>query len=92
MAEDGCCELCGRRRPLTIHHLIPRQCQKNKWFRKRFSREEMQSRVAQLCRPCHDFVHATWTEKELGRSFADLALIRAEARTQRFLGWIRRQR
>jgi len=37
----GNCELCKRENELTFHHLIPRTNHKNKWFKKNFTREEM---------------------------------------------------
>ena len=63
------CSLCGCEEPLTFHHLIPRKNHRNKWFRKRFTREEMQTRGIDVCRKCHSYLHRVLDEKELGRNY-----------------------
>jgi 5-methylcytosine-specific restriction endonuclease McrA len=90
--SDTLCALCGRHKPLTFHHLIPRTCHSNKWFRKRFTAEEMRSRGVDLCYDCHDYVHKTFGEKELGRHYNTLAALSAEEGVARFVDWVKRQR
>ena len=65
---EGKCDLCGRVNVLTFHHLIPVCLHKNKWFKKNFTREEMQSGIAVCKYDCHREIHNLITEKELGRS------------------------
>jgi hypothetical protein len=90
--EDGSlCALCGRRKPLTFHHLIPRTCHKNKWFKKRFSRTEMSHRGINVCDDCHDHIHTLFSEKELGRHFNTLESLAANEDMVRFVGWVQRQ-
>ena len=86
------CELCGREQPLTFHHLIPRRNHTNKWFKKRFSMSDMTHRGLWLCRACHKKLHATFTEKELGRRYNTKEAILAEPEIERFLAWVRKQR
>ena len=43
------CELCGARRELTFHHLIPRKVHRRAFFRRTYDREELQ-RGAFFCR------------------------------------------
>lgn len=90
--SDKPCELCGRQRPLTFHHLIPRTCHSNKWFKKNFTRQDMVSRGIDVCRDCHSFVHQQFSEKQLGRSYNTLESLLDSQRVQRFLGWVRRKR
>ncbi|MCR9117589.1 MAG: hypothetical protein NXI22_11645 [bacterium] len=88
------CQLCGRttKRGTTEHHLIPRTCHRNKWFKKNFTREEMQTTVP-LCRDCHRAVHDfVPSEKLLGREFNTLAKLREHPQIGPFLKWLRRQR
>ena len=61
------CELCGRitRRGTTKHHLIPRRCHHNKWFKKRFSRMQMQKTIS-VCHDCHGSIHHSSREKNWG--------------------------
>jgi hypothetical protein len=83
------CELCGRDVPrTTVHHLIPRSRHRNKRTRREFSREEARTRLAQLCRSCHDTVHATLTEKELAREYNTLDDLRRQPEIARFLEWV----
>ena len=86
----GDCELCGRERRLTFHHLIPVTVHKNKWFKQRFSREEM-SRGALLCTDCHSAVHAFVSEKELGRELNTVDKLRSHDDIGRFVRWVSRQ-
>lgn len=55
----GSCELCTRRMPLTAHHLIPKSEHDRllKQVPAPFSLNEMRTRFAWLCRPCHSAVH-----------------------------------
>lgn len=67
--ESRECALCSLERPLTFHHLIPKKNHSNKWFKKRYTRHEMQTRGIYVCQPCHSYIHSVIGEKELGRKF-----------------------
>lgn len=85
------CKLCQRAVPKTTrHHLIPRSQHSNKWFKKRFSAEEMQQTV-DLCRDCHREIHKRIDEKRLGRSYNSLEQLRAHPGLADFLVWLRKQ-
>ena len=86
------CELCGRLQLLTFHHLIPRTCHSNKWFKKRFTREDMQTRGLDLCRKCHSFIHSHFEEKELGRALNTRDALLDNEKIFRFVQWVRKQR
>ena len=67
--SHGECELCKRGpMPLTFHHLIPSTLHKNAWFKKNFTREEMQEGV-NICQMCHSGIHQLIDEKILGREY-----------------------
>ncbi len=88
------CKLCGRqtKRGTTEHHLIPRTCHRNKWFKKTFSREQM-TKTVELCHDCHRTVHRLIpSEKLLGRQFNSLKRLREHPQIRRYVGWIRKQR
>lgn len=83
------CELCGREvARLTRHHLIPRTRHGNRRNKRDFNRSELHDRVAWLCRPCHDHVHAVFSEKTLEREYNTLDALRADAEIARFVAWI----
>ena len=86
------CELCRRRGlKLTRHHLIPRKRHRRRSARQRFDREEMRTRIAMLCRPCHATVHATLSEKELEESFNTLDALSNHPEIARFVDWVKKQ-
>ena len=89
---EAACALCGRvpRHGLTKHHLIPRCCHKNKWFKKRHDRALLQ-RTIDVCRQCHDMIHRFIpSEKELGRSFSSIQELRAHPELANYLRWMQR--
>ena len=92
MAKWGVCELCGRGDiEITRHHLIPRTRHANKKNQKLFEREDVRTRMADLCRPCHGFIHKLLTEKELEREYNTLERLRAHPEIAKFLQWVSRR-
>ena len=92
MRSESTCLLCEREstRGLTKHHLIPKCCHKNKWFRKRHARVYMQKTIA-ICRDCHDMIHRFIpSEKVLGREFSSVEQLRAHPELANYLRWRRR--
>ncbi len=85
------CQLCGSSHSLTFHHLIPRTCHKNKWFKKQFSLEEMRTRGLTLCRKCHSFIHKKFSEKELGRELNELEKLLEQDLVINYLKWAKKQ-
>jgi hypothetical protein len=64
----------------------------NKWFRKRFTRQQMQQTIS-VCRDCHRSLHRFIpSEKELGRHYHTIDAILAHEQFRRYLDWVRRQR
>ena len=91
--QPKACRLCGRVTPLgtTEHHLIPRTCHSNKWFKKNFSREQMLQTVS-LCRDCHSAVHRfVPREKDLGRRFYTVELLLQHEQIGRLVQWLQRR-
>ena len=88
-AEPGRCELCGRNVDcLTRHHLVPRTRHSNRRNKRDFDRSDVTHRIAWLCRPCHDHVHAVFTEKTLEREYNTLESLREDPAITRFVRWI----
>jgi 5-methylcytosine-specific restriction endonuclease McrA len=85
------CTLCGRVRRLSFHHLIPRTCHSNKWFKKNFTTEDMKKRGIILCSQCHHFIHSQFSEKELGRNYNTLEKLLEESKVQKFIHWVKKQ-
>jgi len=86
---DDKCALCGRENELTFHHLIPRTLHKNKWFKKNFTREEMNHGV-DLCKyECHREVHNLISEKEMGRSYNTLEKLKRHPKVKKYIKFIK---
>lgn len=85
------CGLCRSESAHSFHHLIPRTLHSNKWFKKRFTREELRSGV-ELCRQCHNAIHDLIPdEKELGRHFNTVQKLLAYARVANYVEWKRKK-
>jgi len=88
----GQCAICGRKIELTFHHFIPRSMHSNKWFEKRYTKEQMKSQGCGVCWDCHSFIHTTFDEKELGREYNSLEKILANEKIQKFIPFVRKQK
>lgn len=87
----GLCGLCGREKPLGLHHLIPRGLHSTKWYEKHFGKEEMLSRTLELCRDCHMAVHRFFDEKTLGRELNTLEALMGQEKIAGFVAWIKKK-
>ncbi|MEN6494514.1 MAG: hypothetical protein ABFD16_09485 [Thermoguttaceae bacterium] len=86
----GLCELCGADEAYNFHHFIPRTVHSNKWFKKRFTVDEMRSGL-QLCKQCHETLHELIPdEKELGRHYHNLEKLLAHPSVARYVAWKRK--
>ena len=88
---DTRCELCLVEERFNFHHFIPRTLHRNKWFKKRFSRNDMITGM-HVCRQCHRMLHATIPEKELGRHYHSRELLLSHAAISKYVEWKRRRR
>jgi len=87
------CALCGRDRPLTFHHLIPRAVHARKRFRRKFTREEMKTRGILVCRKCHSGIHDLIPdEKVLAESYNTVESLLAHEGVAKHVAWVRKQR
>jgi hypothetical protein len=84
--SDEQCALCGRYARLTFHHLIPRTLHSNKWFKRRYTREQMNAGI-DLCRDCHAAVHKFVDRKELGRVYNTRESLLEHPQVSRFVQW-----
>lgn len=83
---DPTCALCGRAVPaLTEHHLLPRSQGRRQGVR------TADLPTTLLCRPCHSFLHRTFSNAELARDYQDIGALRAHPEVQRFVRWLRTQ-
>lgn len=77
------CQLCDRlvpKRLITLHHLLPKQ-----------EGGKADHRVP-MCKPCHKQIHATFSNQQLAKEYADLDRLKSTPELAAFLTWIRKQR
>ena len=86
------CELCGRDKPLTFHHLIPRKNHDKTRFLKRYAKAELRTRGLYLCRPCHSGIHDLLDEKELGERYNTREDLLAHEGVARHVAWVAKQK
>lgn len=88
----GNCKLCNRVKWLGFHHLIPRTCHSNKWFKKNFTKKELTESGLDICKDCHKFIHKTWEPKELGRDFNTFKKMNDDERIKKFVKYIKKKK
>lgn len=88
--KPSICILCGSPNRITFHHLIPKTCHSNKWFKKNFTKIEMQERGIDVCRKCHSFIHKKFSEKYLGRELNTLEKLLENDIVAKYLIWARK--
>ena len=83
------CELCQRENQLTFHHLIPRTLHTNKWFKKNFTREQMNKGIMICEHDCHNEIHRLIPEKEMGRSYNTIELLLSHPLVSKYISWVK---
>jgi len=86
------CELCNREKELTSHHLIPKQVHAKSYTMGLYTKEEMRSNRAMLCRLCHREIHKFFTHKELATIYYTVELLKNNETVKKFLVWARKQK
>ncbi len=92
-AQPERCELCGRAKKLTRHHLVPRAVHRKKRYLDRHGKQEMRERALMLCRDCHAGIHDLIPdEKELADKYPTRELLLANEAIRKHVAWVRKQK
>lgn len=86
------CSLCGRNKPLTEHHLLPRAIHRRKRFVAQFGKQELKSRKLLICRQCHDGIHDLISEKELASTYNTKESLLSHDGVAKHVAWVRKQK
>jgi len=87
------CELCGRRKKLTKHHLVPKAVHTKKRYVARFGKKEMRQRGLMLCRACHAGIHDLIPDKkELADKYHTKELLLAIEAVRKHIAWVKKQK
>lgn len=90
---NATCALCLREHiSVTKHHLIPqsehprilKKLRKNQ----QFTKDDMLTRIAWVCRPCHSQIHAVLTNRELVTEYNTLDALKTVPDIAKFAAWI----
>lgn len=81
------CEFCGEEDVYDFHHFIPTTLHRNKWFKKRYTKEQLQEGM-EVCKLCHKMIHnVISSEKDLGRKFNTCSKLKSHPKLARYLKW-----
>jgi hypothetical protein len=85
------CPICLQARPLTFHHFICRSVHRNKWFRARYDRDEL-NRGIFVCRSCHSTIHRLIPDRKvMSREYNSPARLMAHPEFAHYVAWARRR-
>ena len=85
------CELCGCGEAHNFHHFIPRTLHTNKWFKQRYTRQEMQQGI-EVCKVCHSTIHDLIPdEKELGKKYNTKEKLLSHPQVEKYIRWKRKR-
>ena len=73
---------------LTRHHLIPKTRHRNRRVQQQFTRQDMQTRILNVCQPCHHHIHHVVSEKELALHYNTLEKLLQHPDISQFIGWL----
>lgn len=83
------CELCRCSEIYDFHHFIPRTLHSNKWFKKRYTRQEL-SKGIDVCKECHNTLHDLIPdEKEMGKKYNTLDKLLNHDKVAKYVKWKR---
>ncbi|WP_390376533.1 hypothetical protein [Alteromonas sp. MTD1] len=87
----GTCPCCSRHTRLTFHHLIPKKMHRRTYFKKHYTKEQLQAGV-NICRQCHSGIHRFYDEMTLAKQLHSLCLLQADEQLSTFFNWVSKQR
>lgn len=85
------CALCNRENELTFHHLIPVCLHTNKWFKKNFTKEQMDKGIMICKYECHREIHNLIQEKEMGKYYNTKQLLLNHPKVNKYINWIKKR-
>ena len=90
-SKHGVCCLCKRETDLTFHHLIPRKVHRRAYFKKHFTKQELNVGI-DVCRQCHRVIHKSFSEMELAKSFNSMDKLITEPLLANQFEWLSKQK
>jgi len=86
----GLCPLCARVCHLTFHHLIPKKLHRRNFYKKHYSREQLNIGI-NICRQCHSGIHRFYDEKVLATDLNTLEALQSDEALKKHFAWVAKQ-
>lgn len=84
------CELCGRINECNEHHLIPKKNHSNKWFKKNFTKEQLNETILICKHDCHKNLHKIiGNDKEIGKKYNTKEKLLSHEKFKNYIDWIK---
>jgi hypothetical protein len=88
----GICPICTREnQQLTFHHTIPKTLHSTKYYKKNFTKEQMDAGIF-ICRLCHNNIHNFISEKEMGREYNTLEKLLSHEKVINYIPFAKKQK
>jgi len=85
------CELCEAEEAYNFHHLIPRAMHRRTWFKRNFTKEQMQEGL-EVCKGCHKCIHKSIpSEKALGKEYNTKEKLLLHSLIKKYVDWKNRR-
>lgn len=85
------CELCKRENQiLNFHHFVPRTLHKTKWYKKNFTKEELQKGINICKEDCHKEIHKFISEKDMGKKYNTLEKLLTHPKVKKYVEWLKK--
>lgn len=89
--KQGVCPFCARETALTFHHLIPKKMHRRTYFKKHFTKQDL-NRGVDICRPCHSGIHNQYDEMTLAKQFSSVEALMADGALHKHFQWVSKQK
>ncbi|MGY8770338.1 MAG: hypothetical protein ACKVH8_18135 [Pirellulales bacterium] len=89
--KSGTCVFCEREALLTFHHLIPKKVHRRKFFKKNYSKDELQAGI-DICRLCHTGIHDLYDEMQLAKVFNSVDALKNDEALIKHFNWVTKQK
>ncbi len=89
--EQSVCPFCNRETDLTHHHLIPKKVHGRKFYKKKYSKVELNAGI-DICIMCHKGIHNLYDEVTLAKQLNNADLLLDDEALAKHFKWVSKQK